>query len=206
MHALRANFTRISLSTVFVLGVAAANAAEYRILATDYDVLAGETVTLAVEVETAPGDNLIGVGYFSFAIDLALAGTAGAVGSDIGNIAINESEWDDVASNQLGNPDADGWIGVGGVTMDATAPNFGAALGDVIPLFTFDLTVPVDALPGDTIAITPSEGFLQSLTVSDLFDPVDPQTFAAATLTVVPEPTTTLLIGLAGLVGILRRK
>lgn len=186
------------------LNVSTTNAAQYRILPATNNVLAGETLNLAVEVETMSGDNLVGMGHFSFAIDLALTGTAGAVGTDISNIAINELEWDDTLSNQLGSAQANEWIGVGGVTEDAVAPNFGSTVGDVVDLFTFDLTVPADAVLGDTIVITPREGFLQNLTVSDFFDPVEPQTFVPATLTVVPEPSAALLASVA--IAALRRR
>lgn len=198
---------RVSCLAIVVcsLNVATANAAEYRILPENTDVLAGETLNFAVEVETMSGDNLVGIGHFSFAIDLTLSGTAGAAGTDIRNIAINQLEWDDTLSNQLGSAQGNEWIGVGGVTEDAVAPNFGSTVGEVVDLFTFDLTVPADASLGDTIVITPAEGFLQNLTVSDFFDPVEPQTFAAATLTVVPEPTTATLLGFAGLVSFRRR-
>ncbi len=182
-----------------------AMAAEYRITPSAWDALPGSTVFLGMEAETQTGDNLIGVGHFSFAIDLAVSGTAGAAGSDIGNVVINTSFFDDTFSNSLGAPDGSSYTNIGGVTTDVFAPHYGSALGDVLALFTFDLTVPTTAQMGDTIVLTPSEGFLQSLTVSEFFDPVSPQTFAGTTITVVPEPTSLVAV-LASCVLVLRRR
>lgn len=181
------------------------HAAEYRVIPAETDVFAGEIVNLTVEVETEPGDNLIDVGHFSFAIDLALTGDAGATADDISNIAINEMDFDDLLSNSYGYAAGNQYLDAAGVTTDAFAPNFGSGAGDVIWLFDFDLAIPTDAPLLSTITITPGEGFLESLTVNDFFDPVSPQNFTSATLTVVPEPATALLLLMAGLQVLSRR-
>ncbi len=184
---------------IIILAPLAALAAEYRVMHVSGAIEPGSTLGMALEVETMAGDNLVDVGHFAFAIDLDLDGTAGATGNDISGVAINTADWDDVDSNQLGGPEPGAYTDIGGVTTDAFAPNFGANVGDVVALFTFDLLVPDTASPGDVITITPSEGFLQNLTVNDNFDPVAPQTFGAISLTVIPEPGTTALL-LSGVV------
>jgi len=206
VHFVRVSCITCLFTVVCGLGAQVSQAAEYRIVPAAADVLASDTLNLAVEVETEPGDNLVGVGHFSFAIDLALTGDAGAMGSDISNIVINEIEWDDTSSNQTGTPLGNEWIGVGGVTTDPFAPNFGAGVGDVIELFTFDLTIPATALLSSTITITPSEGLLQNLTVNSTFDPVSPQNFTPATLTVVPEPMSALLVAMAAVMLVRRQR
>ena len=198
MHNNLAGYALAMLVGVSIASVS--DGAEYRIMPSSADVLAGSTVGLAVEVETEPGDNLIGVGHYSFAIDLALGGTAGATGGDISNVVINTAFFDDYTNGGASNGLA--YLGTAGSTTDVTVPNFGSNVGDVLWLSNFDLTVPASALVGDTILITPSEGFLENVTVTG--DLVYPQHFAAATLTVVPEPTT--LLALAGVVGLLRRR
>lgn len=205
MHFVRPSCITCWLIVACGFGTPTSRAAEYRLVPGSGNVLAGDTLNLAVEVETQPGDNLVDVGHFSFAIDLTLTGDAGAVGSDVSNIVINEVAWDDTLSSQFGAAVGDQWIGTGGVTTDAFAPNFGAAVGNVIGLFTFDLTIPVAAPLHSTITITPTEGFLQNLTVNDSFDPVFPQNFAATTLTIVPEPTSALLAVMAAAMFIRRQ-
>ena len=85
------------------------------------------------------------------------------------------------------------------------APNFGSQVGDVIELFTFDLSIPPTAQNGETVVIMPREGFLQNLTVNDFFDPVAPQNFGGVTLVFVPEPAAVLLLA-AGAIWLLRRR
>lgn len=62
---------------------ALADAATYNVLPSEMDVLAGATYDFSVKVETVDGDNVVDVGYFSFAIDFTLTGTAGAMGQVI---------------------------------------------------------------------------------------------------------------------------
>ncbi|HNQ22514.1 MAG TPA: PEP-CTERM sorting domain-containing protein [Phycisphaerae bacterium] len=177
----------------------------YRIVPSSADVLAGASTSLQVEAATLAGDNLAGVGHFSFAIDLLLGGTAGATGSNISNVLINQADFDDLGSHHLGNAQGNQYLDVAAATTDVFAPNFGRNVGDVTPLFTFDLLAPPGAAIGTTIIITPSEGFLRNLTVSPNFDPVSPQTFAGATLVVVPEPAT-LLLALIAAIALWRRR
>jgi hypothetical protein len=205
VHFVRRSCISCFFGVVCGLGTQVCQAAQYRVVPAAADVLAGETLNLTVEVETESGDNLVGVGHFSFAIDLALTGDAAATGNDISNILINETQWDNTPSNQTGAPLGDEWIGVGGVTTDAFAPNFGDGVGDVIELFTFDLAIPATASPSSTITITPREGLLQNVTVNSTFDPVFPQRFTPATITIVPEPTPALL-ALAAAATLVRRR
>jgi hypothetical protein len=169
------------------------NAAVYRIDAASAQVLPGDTIPVSVEVETETSDNLVGIGHFSFAIDLTVSGTSSAAGDALTNIIINESQWDDTFSNQIGSPAGDQLVGTGGVTTDVFEPNFGSAVGDTVELFTLNLNVPADAAQGETIILTPSEGFLENLTVNAVFDAVTPQNFAPFTFVVVPEPGSGLL-------------
>ncbi len=183
-----------------------ARGADYRVKPSVADVLPGDTVPMWVEVATIAGDNLVGIGHYSFAVDLSVTGTAGADGSAVSNVQINEAVFDDTDFNVIGAPSGPGFIGTGGVIDDVFGPNPGGVVGDVILLFSFDLAVPALAQPGDVIVITPSEGFLESLTVNAGFDNVDPQSFGTAALTVVPEPATLKLLALAGTLAIARRR
>ena len=182
---------------VTLLFAAHADAATYWVLPSETDVLAGATTALSVEVETEAGENVVDVGYFSFAIDLTLTGAAGAAGSDISNVVINETDFDDLSSISLGFPQGNQYRGIAGVTTDIFPPTFGETVGDITCLFHFDLMVPVTAELGDTITIIPSEGALENLIANASFDNVAPQTFQPATLTIIPEPSTLTLFGLA---------
>lgn len=177
---------------------ASAQSAEYRILSESV-ALPGSLASMRAEVETYAGDNLIGFGHFSFAVDLAFAGDAGVRGSAVRNIVMNVAVFDDVLSNQLGGPSEARYLGMGGVTTDVIWPNPGAGIGDIVELFTFDLLIPEAAQVGQTVTIMPSEGFLQNVVANDNFDPVAPQTFAAAHMTIVPEPGTLAFLFLGGL-------
>ncbi len=171
-----------------------ADAGIYRVLPSETDALAGTTTGFSVEVETEAGDNVLGIGYFSCAIDLTLTGTAGAMGSDISNILINETDFDDLSNISFGLPQGDQYLGVAGVTTDIFPPTFGETAGDITWLFDFELMIPAAAEPGDMIMITPSEGALENLIANGSFDNVTPQAFQPATITVVPEPTTAALL------------
>ena len=173
---------------------AAASAAVYMVLPTDTDVRAGTTTNLSVVVETESGDNVVGSGFFSFALDLAFSGSAGVAGEDVKNVSINETDFDKLLSNQLGHPDGNRYLGVAGVTWNVVPPTFGEKPGDMTWLFDFDLTVPVTAVFGDLIVITPDEGALENLAANGGFDNVAPQRFQPTTLTVVPEPSTLILV------------
>ncbi len=177
-----------------LLSATFADASIYRVLPSETDVLPGATTTLSVEVETEVGDNALGIGYFSFAIDLTLTGTAGATGSDVSNILINETDFDDLSNISFGLPQGDQYLGVAGVTTDIFPPTFGETAGDITWLFDFELMISAMAEPGDTIMIMPGEGALESLIANGSFDNVAPQTFQPATMTVVPEPTTAALL------------
>ena len=67
--------------------------AMYSMTAPATQVLPGETIGLGVQVETEPGDNLVGVGHFSFAIDLDFSGTAGSLAQYVANVTINTIAW-----------------------------------------------------------------------------------------------------------------
>ena len=189
--------TAVAVTLMFV---AVADAATYRVLPSETDVLAGATIALSVEVETEAGDNVVGFGYFSFAIDLTLTGTAGVTGTDISNVLINETNFDDLLNISFGFPQGNQYLGIAGVTTDILPPTFGDTAGDITWLLDFELMIPVTAELGDTITITPSEGALENLIANASFDNVSPQTFLPATMTIVPEPTTAaLLITLLGL-------
>jgi hypothetical protein len=191
------------VAVVFSLA-AGADAAIYRVSAGVTDVLAGTTTNLSVEVETEAGDNVVGLGYFSFAVDLALSGTAGATANDISNVLINNTAFDDFSSSNMGFPNDADYLGIAGATTNFSPPTFGYNVGDLTWLFDFDLAVPVAAEVGDKITITPREGVNQNV-VAGSFANVAPQNFQPVTLTVVPEPTTAVLLGiLAG--AVLRRR
>lgn len=191
---------------VTLLFAAVADAATYRVLPSESDVLPGATIGLSVEVETEAGDNVVGFGYFSFAIDLTLTGTAGAMGSDIASILINETDFDDLSGISFGFSQGNQYLGTAGLTTDFLPPTFGYNVGDIAWLFDFELVVPVAAGLGGTIIITPSEGTLENLIASETFANVAPQNFQPATLTVVPEPATgTLFMFLAAIVAYRRR-
>jgi hypothetical protein len=183
------------LALVTFLSVAAAvDAATYRLVPSEAQVRPGTTIGLTAEVETEAGDNMVGIGYFSFAIDLTLTGTTGAMGQDISSILINEADFDDLLNHSSGFPQGNQYLGIAGVTTDILPPTFGYNVGDTTRLFGFDLTVPEMAAFGDTITIAPSEGTLENLIVNDSFDNVVPQNFQPTTLTVVPEPTTAVML------------
>jgi len=179
-----------------LLFTAIADASIYRVMPSDTNVVAGATTGFSVEVETEAGDNVVDVGYFSFAIDLALTGTGGAMGSDVSNVLINETVFDDLSSISIGLAQGSQYLGIAGVTTDFLPPTFGNNAGDITWLFGFDLIIPLAAEPGDTITIIPSEGTLENLIANTTFDNVFPQRFESATLTVVPEPTSLLLLTL----------
>jgi hypothetical protein len=144
-------------------------------------------------VETEIGDNVVGAGYYSFAVDLTISGTAGALGSDVSNVEVNTAMFNNVAAASVGHAEAAAYVGIGGATSDLIPPSFGHNVGDVIALFNFDLLVPASAAIGDSITIAPNEGILENLVVGT-FDPVAPQIFVPLHLTVVPEPTTAVLM------------
>jgi len=171
-----------------------ASAAEYRVLHLSGAVEPGQVIGLGVEVETQAGDNLTGFGHYSFAIDLAFDGESGITATNVSNVVISTSFFDGIT--HPGGPVGADWIGTDGETTDVFAPNFGATVGDVLSLFDFSLSIPPGTTLGSTIIITPSEGFNENLTVNDDFDAVAPQNFAAATLSVVPEPATAMLLAL----------
>ena len=189
-----------------LLGALTTEAGLYGIVPSQADVLPGTTIGLSAEVVTEAGDNVIGIGYFSFALDLTLSGTAGAVGEDISNLALNVASFDDLLGNSLGFAQGDQYLGVAGVTTDIIAPTFGHNVGDITWLFNFDLTIPATAQFGETITITPSEGALENLIASMSFDNVMPQTFEPTTLTVVPEPSSATLCLVIAAVAMLKRR
>ncbi len=193
-------------TTCLLLGVVTTEAGMYRIVPSEADVLPGTTISLSAEVLTEVGDNTVGFGYFSFALDLTLSGTAGAVGDDISNLALNVASFDDLLGNSLGFAQGNQYLGVGGVTTDFLAPTFGHNIGDITRLFDFDLTIPVTAQLGDTITITPSEGDLENLIADMSFDNVSPQIFVPTTLTVVPEPSSATLCLVITAVAMLKRR
>lgn len=180
-----------------VLLAAFADAATYRVVPSETNVLAGSMTNLAVEVETESGDNVVGFGYFSFAIDMTLSGSAGAAGDHVSGVLINEVDFDDLLSNSVGVPFGNQYLGIAGATTDVTPPNFGSEVGDVTRLFNFNLLIPPAAEYGDTITIVPSEGTLENLIVNETFDNVAPQTYQPAMLTVVPEPTSAVMLFVA---------
>ena len=193
-------------ATVSLLLVASADAATYRVLPRETDVLAGTTTGLSVEVETDARDNVVNHGYFSFAIDLTLTGTAGAMGSDIRNILINEVDFDDLSSSSFGFPQGGQYLGIAGMTTDIAPPTFGHNVGDRTWLFDFELTIPETAQLYQTITITPSEGVLENLIANANFDNVSPQNLRPATLTVVPEPSSLILLTVLAGVALGRRR
>ncbi len=190
---------------VTLLFAAHADAATYRVLPSEGDVLPGDGLTLSVEVETEAGGNVVGIGYFSFAMDLTLTDTAVDMGSYITNVLINKTDFDDF--NSPGSPQGNQYLDIAGVTTDFRPPTFGHNVGDITWLFDFDLMVPVTAELGDTIMITPSEGALENLSANASFDNVAPQNFQPATLTVVPEPTSLAFLTLcAGVMMGMRKR
>ena len=201
------HFTALTLSVFIGLCFHGASyAATYRIVPSEANVLPDALTSMSVEVETEAGDNLVGVGHYSFAVDLALSGTAAATGSDISNVDINDEPgfFDDLLSNEIGAASGNEFLGTAGVADDPFPPNFGWNIGDVVELFTFDLSIPATAQPGDTVIVTLSEGTLGSHIINDTLDAVAPQLFEAATLTVIPEPHTLALLIVGGLVGMRR--
>jgi len=204
------NRTRVfRLASVALLSVVAAvDAATYRLVPSEARVLPGTTIGLTAEVQTEAGANVVGIGHFSFALDLTLTGTAGATADDISRILINEVDFDDLLNNSPGSPLGNQYLGIAGVTTDIFPPTFGHNVGDITWLFDFDMVVPLTAGLGDTITITPSEGALENLIANTTFDNVFPQRFESATLTVVPEPTSLLLLmlGAGAILGTRRRR
>ncbi|MFH1110425.1 MAG: PEP-CTERM sorting domain-containing protein [Planctomycetota bacterium] len=188
--------------------VAIVDAATYRLVPSEAQVLPGTTIGLRAEVETEEGDNVVGIGYYSFALDLTLTGAAGARGSDISSVLINEADFDDLLNNSLGFPQGNQYLGIAGVTTDIFPPTFGYSVGDVTSLFNFVLAIPTTAVLGDTILITPGEGALENLIANTTFDNVFPQRFESATLTVVPEPTSLVLLAVSAgvIMGAHRRR
>lgn len=184
----------------------ATEAGIYRIVPSEADVVSGATIPLTAEVMTELGDNTVGVGYFSFALDLTISGTAGGTGAHISEVFINEAEFDDLVSNALGFPQGNRYLGVAGATLNLDPPTFGQDAGAVTRLFDFFLTVPEGAAIGDTITITPSEGTLENLIADASFNNVAPQNFQPATLTVIPEPGTLTLVAVSASLLIGRRK
>ena len=150
------------------------DAAIYRVLPSAADVTPGASYPMRVEVETQPGDNVVGVGFFSFAIDLAVSGTAGATGNNIGNVVLNESDFDDLLTHSVGHPQGNEYLGIAGVTSNFLAPTFGHHSGDTTWLVDFDVVIPSTASAGDALTITPSEGAFENLIANDRFD-VAPQ-------------------------------
>lgn len=175
------------------------HAADYRIVPSSSNLTPGATVQLSVEVVTKEGDNLIGVGHYAFSVDLVLGGTANVTGSNVNNVAINTAFFDDSLATSLGAANGGSYINTGGATIDVAAPNFGAAVGDVLQLFTFDLSIPAGAVSGDTVTVSLSEGGGRNVIVNDDFDVVAPQVFTGAEFNIVPEPTTALLTGAGGM-------
>ena len=103
--------------------------------------------------------------------------------------------FDDVANSFLGIPVGDDFVNVAAVTRDFVIPNPGAGVGDLVALFSFDLSIPDSAAIGSMITIGPREGFLENLILNQAFDNVMPQYFEPVTLTVVvPEPATLLVV------------
>lgn len=174
------------------------NAAIYRVLPSAADVTPGASYPMRVEVETQAGDNVVGIGFFSFAIDLSVSGTAGATGNNIGNVVLNESDFDDFLTNSVGHPQGNEYLGIAGVTSNFLAPTFGHHAGDTTWLINFDVVIPLMVSAGDTLTITPSEGAFENLIANDRFNNVAPQLFEATTLTVVPEPASGLLTLIVG--------
>jgi hypothetical protein len=145
-----------------------------------------------VEVLTEPGDNTIDAGgYFSFAIDMDFGGTAGIVGADVWDVQINHALFDDVQSSFTGQPQGASYTGVSAATTSAVPMTFGYTAGDIVSLFTFQLDIPASAMVGQTLTITPSEGFLQNVVVAtppDMPEQVDPQNFMVYSGLIIPEP------------------
>lgn len=173
----------------------------YRVIPTDLEVEPGTTTQVLMEVETEAGDNTVNRGYFSFAVDLAFSGDAGVQGSNVSNVAINLGAFNDLQNASTGAPFGSIYGDVAGVTTDILRPSFGWHVGDIVRLFSFELTIPNGAANGDTVIITPGEGFLGNRIVSGNFDRVAPQNYMPTTLTVVPEPASALLL-IIGLVAI----
>ncbi len=170
-------------------GVPWASGAVVRVMPAVVDVAPGSVSRLTVTIETESGDNTVGYGYFSFATDLTVTGPESISGSNVGAVEINTAYFDDTLNNSLGEPAGNRYVDVAGVTTAVSWPTFGENVGDIILLFGFDFSVPAEMTPGDaiTITITPSEGFLQTLSANQQLDPVEPQRFATATVRVVTD-------------------
>lgn len=172
-------------------------AAEFRTLPLSYFAEPGEVVPMWMEVETRTGDNAVDFGYYSFAVDLTLAGSSPVFGNAVGNVAVNTAVFNHLGFVSAGGASGNQWNGIRGVTTDTTPPNPGATVGEIVRLFDFTFTVPAGALEGDTFTITPSEavaGEFRNTIVNATFDRVNPQTFISAAVIVVPEPATGLLL------------
>jgi len=170
-------------------GVPWASGAVVRVMPAVVDAAPGSESHLTVTIETESGDNTVGYGYFSFATDLTVTGPDSVSGSNIGGVEINTAYFDDALNNSLGGPEGNRYVDVAGVTTAISWPTFGENVGDIILLFGFDFTVPAEVAPGDaiTITITPSEGFLRTLSANEQLDPVEPERFATATIRIVTD-------------------
>lgn len=187
-----------------LVGQGGAFAATYQVLPSNSTAQPGDDLDLSVSVRTEQGDNVVGLGYVSFAIDLDIFGTAGATGDDIGQVVLNTMLFDLEGFNAIGAASGSRYVGISGLTSRVFAPTFGMHVGDIVDLFTFQIQIPIDAQIGSEILILPSEGFLQNLAATSTFDPVSPQLFETTRIVVVPEPSTFLLLGTM-LVGSLLR-
>ncbi len=190
---------------IAILGAAAmqVDAAIYRVVPAQVDAPAGDTLVFTAEVETEAGDNTIGNGYLSFAIDLTVSGSTGAAGGSVHGVTVNQQAFP--LSNLLGSAVGQQYRGVGGV-VNFVGPRIGAVAGQVVDLFDFNLTVPLSAIDGDTILIMPGESPPRNLVNVTGFPPVSVQAFEGVLINVVPEPATSLLMLSALGVGAMVRR
>lgn len=208
---MRIIYRTLCVGAIGLLAPPSLRAAEYRVESLFGSTLAlpGETVALRVEVQTLSGDNLVGFGHLSFAIDLLMSGSLGASGSIIQNVQINTAVFDNTGVGSTGHASGNQYVGTSGITNSFTPPHPGAQIDDIVVLFDFQLTVPLSAQSGETVTIAPVEGLNENLAViPNAFDPVAPQTFSPLTITVVPEPAplaTVLLLAIAMPAGVRRR-
>jgi hypothetical protein len=155
-------------------------------------VLPGEYVEISIEVMTEAGDNVVDVGYFSFALDMMVSGTAGLGADAVEDVSIATFLFDDLESSFTGEPQGEMYMGTAAATTDAFPPNFGSEIGEIVPLFSFRLEIPADAAIGETIDIELSEGVLLNVTAG--LERVSPQSFEPIHLEVVPEPGTLAML------------